>query len=292
MLEHYECDGQLSFEEDSRITIHCEDCFETMRYMLENSVDVVLTSPFYNTNKKAGQKRNLSNSKCNGYSYLRYDNHVDNMSDEEYCVFTKRLFDSFDAVLKENGVVLYNLSYGNNNTEGMFKAVNEIITQTNFTIADVIIWKKSNALPNNCSNNKLTRITEFVFVFCRKSEVKTFYCNKPISSYRKTGQKSYGNVFNYIEAKNNDGSCPYNKATYSSDLCKKLLNIYCPKSGLVYDPFIGTGTTAVACKELGFSCMGSEISENQVKFSIERIEKKFGNLDNVTCSINGNLMCI
>ena len=99
-------------------------------------------------------------------------------------------------------------------------------------------------------------------------------------------------MFNYIEAKNNDGSCPYNKATYSSDLCKKLLNIYCPKSGLVYDPFIGTGTTAVACKELGFSCMGSEISENQVKFSIERIEKKFGNLDNVTCSINGNLMCI
>ena len=64
-----------------------------------------------------------------------------------------------------------------------------------------------------------------------------------------------------------------NKATYSSDLCKQLLNIYCPKDGIVYDPFMGTGTTAVACKELGLSYIGSELSENQCKWANDRLLK-------------------
>lgn len=193
------------------------------------------------------------------------------MTDEEYCDFTERLFLEFDRVLNLGGVILYNLSYGNNNRDGMYKAVNTIITNTPFTIADVICWKKKTALPNNCSPNKLTRIWETVFVFCRKTDVDIFYCNKPVVGKRKTGQKSYGNIFNYIEAKNNDGSCPYNKATYSSDLCKQLLNIYCPGNGVVYDPFMGSGTTAVACKELGITYIGSELSEKQCRWAEDRI---------------------
>lgn len=64
------------------------------------------------------------------------------MSNDEYCQFTKELFDYFDKVLVENGAVCYNISYGSENAEGMFRAINEIITNTNFTIADVISWKK------------------------------------------------------------------------------------------------------------------------------------------------------
>ena len=253
--------------------IYNEDCFLTMEKMPIGMLSVILTSPFYNTNKKQGNSRTLSNTSPKGYSYLRYDEHVDNMTDDEYCDFTENLFLEFDRVLNLGGVVLYNLSYGNNNRDGMYKAVNTIITKTPFTIADVICWKKKTALPNNCSPNKLTRIWESVFVFCRKTDIDIFYCNKPVVGKRKTGQKSYGNIFNYIEAKNNDGSCSYNKATYSSDLCKQLLNIYCPKDGIVYDPFMGTGTTAVACKELGLSYIGSELSENQCKWANDRLLK-------------------
>jgi len=235
---------------------------------------LILTSPFYNTNKKQCKSSTLKvKDDRKGFPYLRYDTHVDNMTDDEYSQFTKNLFNEFGRILAVNGVVLYNLSYGNNNRDGMFKAVNTVISETNFTIADVIIWKKSSAMPNNCSPNKLTRITEFVFVFCRRDEVDTFYCNKPIVSYRKTGQKSYGNIFNYIEAKNNDGGCPYNKATYSSDLCEQLLRIYAPQNTIVYDPFIGTGTTAVACKRLGIDYIGSEISENQCKWAENRLNE-------------------
>lgn len=209
------------------IKIFNESCLDTMQKLPKNSINIVLTSPFYNTNKKAGKKRTLQNSviKDGQYSYIRYDRHVDNMTDEDYCDFTVSLFNGFNRVLSENGSVLYNICYGSENTEGMFKAINSIITRTVFTIADVIVWKKSNAFPNSCSPNKLTRIWEFVFIFCRKPELKTFKCNKKVTSLRKTGQKAYENILNFIEAKNNDGYCPYNKATFSTDLCKKLLSL-------------------------------------------------------------------
>lgn len=256
------------------IEIYNEDCFTTMENVPIGQVDIVLTSPFYNTNKKAGKTRTLGNTttKNGQYEYVRYDTHIDSMTNEQYCDFTERLFLEFDRVLNLNGVVLYNINYGAENTEGMFLAINSILTKTPFTIADVIVWKKSNALPNSCSPNRLTRIWEFVFVFCRKTEIKTFRCNKAVKSYRKTGQAAYENVFNFIEAKNNDEPCPYNKATYSTDLCKQLLSRYAVgEKVMVYDPFMGSGTTAVACQALGFDCIGSEISENQCKWARERL---------------------
>ena len=95
--------------------------------------------------------------------------------------------------------------------------------------------------------------------------------NKKVVNKMPSGQSVYGNVFNFIEAPNNDGSCPLNKATYSSDLCVQLLKLYAPDKAVVYDPFNGTGTTGVACKLLNMDYIGSEISEDQVKFSIDRI---------------------
>lgn len=256
------------------IEIYNEDCFKTMESVPIGQFDIILTSPFYNTNKKAGKTRTLSNTsvKSGQYDYVRYDTHIDSMTNDEYCDFTERLFLEFDRVLNLNGVVLYNINYGAENTEGMFLAVNTILAKTPFTIADVIVWKKSNALPNSCSSNRLTRIWEFVFVLCRKEELKTFNCNKAVTSYRKTGQAMYENVFNFIEARNNDESCPFNKATFSTDLCKQLLKRYAVGDKItVYDPFMGSGTTAVARQELGFDCIGSEISENQCRWARERL---------------------
>ena len=262
--------------------IYNEDCFVTMSRLLEGGtrVDVILTSPFYNTNVKGGKSRTTETVKVKDgqYTYVRYDKHVDNMTNDEYCDFTKRLFIEFDKVLNKDGVVLYNINYGSENTEALFRAVNTIVTETPFTVADVIGWKKRTAIPNSCSPNKLTRIFEFVFVFCRKNELKTFKCNKKLTSYRKTGQAAYENKFNFIEAKNNDGSCPYNKATYSTELCLKLLDIYAPKNAIVYDPFMGSGTTALACEYMGLHCIGSEISEKQCEWAEKRI------LDKMSCA--------
>lgn len=255
--------------------IYNESNLETLKKMKKNSVDVVLASPFYNTNKKCGKGKTLTNSKSNSkyYSYLRYDEFVDNLTDKEYNEYTLQLFNGFNDVLKENGVVLYNINYGSDNPSGMFILLNEILQKSNFMIADCIGWKKKCALPNSVSPNKLTRIFENVFVFCRKGEYQSFKMNKHVVSVRDNGQNQYSVYYNYIEAKNNDESCPYNKATYSTDLCKRLLEIYAPRGGVVYDPFMGTGTTAVACKEMNLQYIGSEISKKQCEWAEKRIKK-------------------
>lgn len=258
------------------ILLFCEDNMVTMGRMRDGMVDVILTSPFYSTNKKAGNSRTLLNTrvKINQYDYVRYDVFVDNMTDGEYMDYTAKLFMEFDRILSKNGCILYNMSYGAENPDLMVKAVNRIITATPFTMADIIAWKKSTAMPNSCSSNRLTRVVEYIFVLCRKDELKTFKSNKKITSYRKTGQPAYENINNFVEARNNDGPCPFNKATYSTDLCRRLLEIYAPAGCTVYDPFSGSGTTLLQCAKMGLRCIGSEISENQCGFAKDRILKE------------------
>ena len=260
-------------------TIFNESCTDTMeKHLSEKSIDIVLTSPPYCTSNRAGKKstatlKTETHSNPKYYPSLRYDMYNDNLSVEEYIEWSIKLFKLFDRILKKDGCVLYNISYSSTRRDMLFLTVAAILEHSNFSLADMIGWKKKSALPNNTSPNKLTRIFEPVFVFARKNEIETFACNKKVVSVReKTGQKMYENVFNFIDAANNDGACKLNKATYSSELCEKLLGIYGKAGMSIYDPFMGTGTTAVACKRLGMTCYGSEISKDQCAYAINRIE--------------------
>lgn len=250
--------------------VYNEDCLITMNKIsnLGGKVDLILTSPPYNTGRNSGSMKNHEK---------RYDIYLEQRNSREYIDWTIDIFNHYDSILKENRCILYNMSYGNENPDQMYLTIAEIIEKTNFMVADTIVWKKKSAIPNNVSHNKLTRICEFVFVFCRKSEYKTFMTNKRVLSQRKTGQNNYENIFNFIEAKNNDGSNSLNKATYSSDLCEQLLRIYAKDNYIVYDSFNGTGTTGVACIRMGLNYIGSELSEEQYKYTVERLSKAMEN---------------
>ncbi len=251
-----------------------DDCIHFMNMLSEKNrkVDVILTSPPYNTSRPSSE-RSMKNHEG------RYKVYDDLKTGEEYCDWCVDIFNHIDTILKPNGVVLWNVSYGTDatiNTEGiglMWNSISDIIRHTNFTVADKIVWKKKSALPNNVSPNKLTRICEEVFVFCRKSEYKTFHANKEVSKIGKNGQQFYKVLYNFIEAPNNDGSTSLNKATYSSDLCVQLLNMYAPQNGIIFDPFSGTGTTGIACEMLGLNHIGTEIDAEQVEYSKERLNK-------------------
>lgn len=256
--------------------INNEDCFKTIQKIQDQGrkVGLVLTSPPYNTG------RNSTDSKRRNAHEVRYDIHLDNMTDSEYLDWTTALFHGFDSILRKNGVVLYNMSYGTDikNTkedykpnEIMYKVISKILSDTAFTIADTIVWKKSTALPNNTSKNKLTRLCEFVYVFVRKSELKSFDTAKKVKSVAKTGQRYYENIYNFVEARNNDGANKLNKATFSSELVLKLLDMYYTK-GVVFDPFLGTVSTGVACEMLGIKWLGSEISTAQCEYARKRLE--------------------
>ena len=244
--------------------IYNEDCLLTMK-RLDSKVDAVITSPPYNTSRISNSERARKENEA------RYDIHLDNKTDNEYLDWSVTLFNNYDKVLKQNGCVLYNISYSSENTDLIWKFVAEIINKTNFTTADTIIWKKDCAIPNNTSHNKLTRICEFIFVFVRKIELETFFMNKNITSANNKGQKYYENMFNFIEAKNNDSSNDLNKATYSTELVRKLLLIYTKENDLIYDSFMGTGTTANACIIEKRNYLGSELSEEQCKYAEKRL---------------------
>lgn len=238
-------------------TVYQGDALATMyNEMDKKSVDIILTSPPYNTSSAtASDKYNR-----------RYDVYVDSKPDEEYIKWTIDIFNGYDRILKENGVVLYNLSYSTRNPALMSLVIADIIRNTPFTVVEYIYWKKRVAMPNNRSHNRLTRIVEPVYVLCRKGEEKTFKSNKELKGLDKKGRKNYGNVFNFIEAANNDGSNKYNKATFSSELVTKLLDIYAPKEfSVVYDSFMGTGTTAKAALKKNMFYVGSELSSDQVR---------------------------
>ena len=250
-------------------TIICDSCQNVASFI--HDVDVVLTSPFYNTSVKTlvydKERRGRANQRG------RYDTLVDVLTNEEYNKFMVDLFNKVHHGIKDTGVVLFNISYSVGNPDGYMFELSEIIRNTQFILVDQIAWKKSICIPDISSTNRLSRIVEPIYVFCKKGFEKTFHCNKVEISKGQATHRCYNPIYNFIEAPVSDGKCPFNKATYSVELCEKLLKIYAPENGLVYDPFMGSGTTAVACKKLGLRYIGSEISQNQVNWALKRIEE-------------------
>ena len=245
-------------------TMYCESNLETMSKMTNEFIDCVLTSPPYNIfNTKA---------KDRGYDYYE-----DNKTDLEYIDWTIEIFNEFNRVLKKDGVVIYNMGYGTENPNLMSLTIANIIQKTNFSLADIIVWKKSTAMPNSPSKNRLTRICEFVYIFCRKDELYSFNANKKIIS-ESNNAKFYESINNYIDAPNNDESNELNKATFSTKFVRKLLNIYAKENSIVYDPFMGTGTTAKACIIDNHKFIGSELSQSQVNYANKRLEPYFNQL--------------
>lgn len=249
--------------------IYAENCFDTMKKMVSDNltVDCIITSPPYCTPNDDARK--YSDSKFDNYQ-VHYDVFEGFTGPDDYREWSVNLFKSYDNVLAKDGVVLYNISYTARYSDLVYLVISDIITNTNFTVADCISWKKKSALPANQDCNRLTRICEFIFIFVRKSELMSFKTNK-----EQSGSKYKNLFFNFIEAANNDildlKINRLNSACFSTDLVKQLLNIYCKPHYLVYDSFMGTGTTAVACKQFGCNFIGSELSKAQVQFANNRL---------------------
>lgn len=256
---------------------------EALAELQNSSMDIVITSPPYNTCRKGVLKEADS---LKGRYHQRYDIFIESKTTDEYIAWSVNLFREFDRVLKENRVVLYNFGLGNDSqtdfgNSDWFRTVCGICEGTAFTVADLLFWKKKCALPNNMSINKSTRIVEPVIVFCRQTEMMTFLSNKKVTSqFEVTGQKLYSPFYNIFEARNNDGSNDLNKATYSTEFVDRLIDLYCPDESrdgwTILDSFIGTGTTAVSAMAHGMGCVGMELSEPQCQYTVDRIGKGTG----------------
>lgn len=202
-----------------------EDNLETMSRIPDNFIDGIITSPPYNiTTKRKDVYYN------NGYSDL------DNLTQEEYLEVRVNEFNQFSRILKDDGAICYNISYHNENPILPTLLISKVHEETDLTVADIITWKKSTAIPFQTSPTKLSRISELIYVIVKKKNLHSFKTNKEVSKVNeKTGQRFYKNYTNLIEAKNNDGIKCKLKASFSEDLVYKLMNIYFKEDSIIYD---------------------------------------------------------
>jgi len=219
-----------------------------MSRMPDQYINGIICSPPYNITTKR--------SDCyydNGYS------DSDNLSEEQYLSIRIKEFKEFSRIIKPDGVICYNISYHNENPILPTLLISKIHEETNLTLADIIIWKKTNSIPFQTSPTKLSRLCELIYVIVNKSQLHTFKANKEISKINeKTGQKFYKNYINIIETKNNDGFKTKLKATFSSELVEKLIFYYFPEGSIIFDPFCGIATTAKGCLNKKCNYIGSE----------------------------------
>jgi site-specific DNA-methyltransferase (adenine-specific) len=103
----------------------------------------------------------------------------------------------------------------------------------------------------------------------RKQHELLFYLNRETYSYKRTeGITHYPTILKYKSDKNK-----IHGAQKPFELCKDLIIGFSEKEEIVLDPFIGSGTTAVACKQLGRNFIGFEISPEYCKIANKRLEQ-------------------
>lgn len=164
-----------------------------------------------------------------------------------------------------------------------------------------IIWHKPNPMPESVTD-RCTKSHEYIFLFSKSP--KYYYDYKAIQEDAKPeSELRYKSVFNKGKsqehfrpngATNTEGMKNWtgkrNKrdvwsvnvhgdsiahfATYPEDLIRPCILAGCPSGGIVLDPFMGSGTTALMASRLKRNYIGSEISSNYVEMANKRIKQE------------------
>lgn len=108
----------------------------------------------------------------------------------------------------------------------------------------------------------LNRQSELIIVFDKHDAIsrKFNYCN--------FARGTLNDVWQIKRGKKVAGS---HGATFPEELVEKILTNFSREGDVVYDPFMGTGTTAVVCKRMGRRYIGSELLPHYVEIANERV---------------------
>ena len=236
-----------------------------MDRILPESVDLVVTSPPYDQMKK-----------YNGYSF-------------DFQAVVSGLY----KVLKPGGVIVWivgDATKKGSESGTSFKQALHFI-ESGFNLHDTMIWHKSNVF-NFGSNDCYRQSFEYMFIFS-KGRPTTINLIKDLPAVM-AGKMAHG------ARKHSDGSrdklaqfqVPNHKkrdnvwlmptatskslghpATFPVNIVQDHIKSWSNEGDLVYDPFMGSGTTGLAAKKLNRQWLGSEISEAYVKIARLRIKK-------------------
>ena len=148
-----------------------------------------------------------------------------------------------------------------------------------FKLHDTMIYEKNSpAYPANRNGNRYTQIFEYMFVFAKGEVPKQLIIDKP---NKWAGHKDFSgklknpvpdfsprnNIWKYTTSFNGIK----HPAPFPEQLAADHILSWSSEGQLVYDPFMGSGTTAKAAIELNRNYVGSEISANYVEIANQRL---------------------
>lgn len=248
-----------------------ENCLDTMKEMPDDFVDMTLTSPPYD---------NLRDYK--GYSF-----DFEPIADELY------------RVTKQGGIVVWvvgDATIKGSETGTSFKQA-LYFKDIGFNLHDTMIYQKNNF--SNPSSNRYHQIFEYMFIFS-KGKPKTFNPLIDRKNITAGGIGSWGkntsrqkdgsmkerpkkivnefgmryNIWKYKTSKNGqeDEIAYKHPATFPEKLAKDHIVSWTNEGDLVYDCFMGSGTTAKMCLENKRNYIGSEISKEYCEIIQKRLE--------------------
>lgn len=231
--------------------IYNESNLDTMSKMSDDFVDVIITSPPYNIGK----------SRINGgFNKKNYDKYNDDLSLEDYFKFTKIWIDEMLRVTK------YHIFYNIQEVSGNRGIISYIMNEYKDNIKEVFIWAKQNP-PSSIVETMCSSGYEYIFCISKDNpESRKFnYCNfnnrngdymkniiiKPVNS----GKENAGHSF-----------------AFGDWLPNHFINYFSKENDLIYDPFMGTGTTAKSAIIYKRNWIGSEISKDYIEIAEKRLK--------------------
>lgn len=119
---------------------------------------------------------------------------------------------------------------------------------------DLVIWHKNNPIP---LRNRLTNSFEFIWILS-KHPIGKYYVDEYIH-----------NVWDIPVSSGVNG----HSATFPLELPVRCIKYFSKEGDTVLDPFMGSGTVGVACKQLNRNFIGIEINKDYLSLSKDRIDK-------------------
>ena len=213
------------------------DCLELMKQIPDGSIDLIVTDPPYKI---------ITGGDGNGKNSVRPKGILSGNLELMKCIpkFNEWLPECF-RVLK-NGTHAYFMINSKNLIEMLID-----VQEAGFKIHNILIWKKNNCTPSqyymkNC---------EYI-IFCRKGRAK--YINDM------GGSKTVHDFNNILGNKFHPTEKPI-------ELMKFYVNNSSNENDIVLDPFMGSGSTGVACVNTNRKFIGIEMDENYFSIAQNRI---------------------
>ena len=225
----------------------CGDCTDKAvveRVMGGEKAAMCFTSPPYNAGKTATEAKTGKESK--------YEDDADTKSDFDYyellCGFT-------DCAALVSEYVFCNIQILSGNKKSFIDYWHKYAD----SFCDVIIWDKQTAQPAMARRVMDSRF-EFILIFGGNGS-------------RAIGTKDFRgtvqNVYTGNPQRNNENA-DIHGATFPVDLPAYFVETFTNSDELIYEPFAGTGTTLIACENLGRKCRAIEISPAYVAVALQR----------------------